>query len=255
MQTDPILDQLIWLSHEVAREERQLVILGEGNTGASCEDGTFWVKASGSEMRTIDAAGFSRVRIDAVMALLDNKSMDDEAVGKALMDVLVDPQHRRPSVETFLHALCIEEGDAKWVAHTHAVSVNAILCSKHGAEPFRRHLFPDGIVVCGPQVAVVPYVDPGLPLAQAVRDELHRFQDTYGFSPKLLLMENHGLVGLGQSATEALNINLMADKWAKTLLGAYAVGGPNPLSPQNVTRIDSRLDEHYRRQQLANKGA
>ena len=64
-----------------------------------------------------------------------------------------------------------------------------------------------------------------------------------------------GLVGLGQSATEALNINLMADKWAKTLLGAYAVGGPNPLSPQNVTRIDSRLDEHYRRQQLANKGA
>jgi len=255
MQTDPILEQLIWLSHELGREERQLVILGEGNTGASCEDGTFWVKASGSEMGTIDAGGFSRVRIDAVMELLDKESMDDEAVGKALMDVLVDPQQRRPSVETFLHALCIEEGGARWVAHTHAVSVNAILCSTVGAEPFRHHHFPDGIVVCGPQVAVVPYIDPGLPLAQAVRAELHRFQDDYGFSPKLLLMENHGLVGLGQSATEALNINLMADKWAKTLLGAYAVGGPNPLSPQNVMRIDSRLDEHYRRQQLASDSA
>ena len=55
MQTDPILEQLIWLSHELGREERQLVILGEGNTGAACGDGTFWVKASGSEMRTIDA--------------------------------------------------------------------------------------------------------------------------------------------------------------------------------------------------------
>ena len=250
MQNDPVLEQLIWLSHELGRQERQLVILGEGNTGASCEDGTFWVKASGSEMATIDAGGFSRVRIDAVMDLLDNESMDDTAVGKALMDVLVDPHHRRPSVETFLHALCIAEGGAKWVAHTHAVSVNAILCSKHGAEPFHQHLFPDGIVVCGPKVAVVPYVDPGLPLAQAVRTELHRFQDTYGFSPKLLLMVNHGLVGLGQSAVEARNINLMADKWAKTLLGAYAVGGPNPLSETNVTRIDSRMDEHYRRQQL-----
>ena len=167
-------------------------------TTARPDVGTFWVKASGSQMATIDAAGFSRVDIDATMRLLDNKSMDDEAVGKALMDVLVDPQHRRPSVETFLHALCIAEGGAKWVAHTHAVSVNAILCSVRGAEPFRQHLFPDGIVVCGPEVAVVPYVDPGLPLAQAVRDELHRFQDEFGFSPKLLLMENHGLVGLGQ---------------------------------------------------------
>jgi rhamnose utilization protein RhaD (predicted bifunctional aldolase and dehydrogenase) len=251
MTTDPILEQLIWLSHELAREERQLVILGEGNTGAACEDGTFWVKASGSQMATIDAGGFSRVNIDATMQLLESESMDDEAVGRALMDVLEDPSHRRPSVETFLHALCIAEGGAKWVAHTHAVSVNAILCSERGAEPFRQHLFPDGIVVCGPEVAVVPYVDPGLPLAQAVRAELHRFQDDFGFSPKLLLMENHGLVGLGQSAAEALNINLMADKWAKTLLGTYAMGGPNALSPQNVVRIDSRLDEHYRRQQLA----
>ena len=251
MQTDPILEQLIWLSHELGREERQLVILGEGNTGAACGDGTFWVKASGSEMGSIDAGGFSRVRIDAVMELLDNESMDDEAVGKALMDVLVDPQHRRPSVETFLHALCLHEGGAKWVAHTHAVSVNAILCSKLGAEPFREHLFPDGIVVCGPHVAIVPYVDPGLPLAQAVRDELHRYQDAYGFSPKLLLMVNHGLVGLGQSAQEALNINLMADKWARTLLGAYALGGPHYLTEQQAARIDSRLDEHYRRQQLA----
>ena len=253
MQTDPILEQLIWLSHELGREERQLVILGEGNTGAACGDGTFWVKASGSEMRTIDAGGFSRVRIDAVMELLDRESMDDAAVGKALMDVLVDPQHRRPSVETFLHALCLHEGGAKWVAHTHAVSVNAILCSKLGAGPFREHLFPDGIVVCGPHVAVVPYVDPGLPLAQAVREELHRFQDMHGFSPKLLLMVNHGLVGLGQSAQEALNINLMADKWARTLLGAYTVGGPHFLTEHQAARIDSRLDEHYRRQQLASR--
>lgn len=251
MKIDPIVEQLIWLSNELGREERGLVILGEGNTGASCGDGTFWVKASGSEMGTIDAGGFSHVDINAVMSLLDNKSMDDEAVGKALMDVLVDPSHRRPSVETFLHALCIEEAGAKWIAHTHAISVNAILCSKLGAEPFRGHLFPDGIVVCGPKVAVVPYVDPGLPLAQAVRDELRRFQDEFGFPPKLLLMENHGLVGLGQSAQEALNINLMADKWAKTIIGSYTLGGPNFLSPENVTRIDSRLDEHYRRQQLA----
>lgn len=250
MPNDPILEQLIWLSHELGREERQLVILGEGNTGASCGDGTFWVKASGSQLSNIDAGGFSRVRIDAMMDLMKNDHMDDQEVGRALMEALTDPQFRRPSVETFLHALCLHEGGAKWVAHTHAVSVNAILCSKLGAEPFMGHLFPDGIVVCGRNVAVVPYVDPGFILAKVVRDELRRFQDAHGHSPKLLLMVNHGLVGLGQSAQEALNINLMADKWAKVLQQTYALGGPNFLPTQHMERIDSRLDEHYRRQQL-----
>jgi rhamnose utilization protein RhaD (predicted bifunctional aldolase and dehydrogenase) len=202
-------------------------------------------------LSNITAEGFSRVNINAVMDLLGKESMDDTATAQALQASLVDPQHRRPSVETFLHALCIAEGGARWVAHTHAVSVNGILCSRHGAEPFLRHLFPDGIVVCGRHPAVVPYVDPGLHLAQAVRAELRRYQDAHGYSPKLLLMVNHGLVALGQSAQEALNINLMADKWAKIIQGAYTLGGVNFLPDEQSERIDSRLDEHYRRQQLS----
>jgi rhamnose utilization protein RhaD (predicted bifunctional aldolase and dehydrogenase) len=250
MQNDSILEQLIWLSHELGREERQLAILGEGNTSAACDDGTFWVKASGSQLGTITAQGFSRVHTGAIMELMARERMDDQEVGRALMDVLVDPQQRRPSVETFLHALCLHEGGARWVGHTHAVSVNSILCSRLGAEPFRHHLFPDAIVVCGRQVAVVPYVDPGFYLAVAVRAELRRFQDAYGHSPKLLLMVNHGPVALGQTAQEVLNIMLMADKWAKILAGTYALGGPNYLPDVQAERIDNRLDEHYRRQQL-----
>jgi rhamnose utilization protein RhaD (predicted bifunctional aldolase and dehydrogenase) len=250
MQPDPILEQIIWLSHELGREERQLAILGEGNTGAACGDGTFWVKASGSQLATIGAQGFSKVRTDAVISLMEQEEMDERAVGQALMESLVDPHYRRPSVETFLHALCLHEAGAKWVAHTHTVSVNQILCSKLGADPFQRHLFPDGIVVCGRHVAVVPYVDPGFTLAKVVRAELRRFQDAHGYAPKLLLMVNHGPVALGQTAQEALNIMLMADKWAKILQGTYALGGPTYLPDQQAARIDNRLDEHYRRQQL-----
>jgi ribulose-5-phosphate 4-epimerase/fuculose-1-phosphate aldolase len=63
-------------------------------------------------------------------------------------------------------------------------------------------------------------------------------------------MVNHGPVALGQTAQEALNIMLMADKWAKILQGTYALGGPTYLPDQQAARIDNRLDEHYRRQQL-----
>jgi rhamnose utilization protein RhaD (predicted bifunctional aldolase and dehydrogenase) len=137
------------------------------------------------------------------------------------------------------------------VAHTHAVSCNAILCSKAGAQPFLGHLFPDGIVVCGRNVAVVPYVDPGFTLAKEFEKAILRFQDAHGVNPKLVLMENHGIASLGQTATEALNIQLMADKWAKVLLGTVAFGGPNFLPDMVADRIENRPDEHYRRKMIA----
>lgn len=245
-----LLHSLVKLSHELGREDRQLVILGEGNTSARIEEGTFWVKASGSQLGTITEAGFTQVKMDAILALVEREHMSQEEVQAIWPEVMVDPQQKRPSVETFLHALCLSEGGANWVAHTHPISCNAILCSRLGAEPFMRHLFPDGIVVCGRYPAVVPYVDPGFALAKAVRAELRRYQDTYGVAPKLLLMVNHGITALGQTMQEALNITLMADKWARILLGTYALGGPHYMPDEEAARIDNRLDEHYRRRQL-----
>jgi rhamnose utilization protein RhaD (predicted bifunctional aldolase and dehydrogenase) len=248
---DTILQELIALSHELGREERQLVILGEGNTSADAGDGTFWVKASGSRLKGIDMQGFSQVRLASIVDLLSLPKMSDIEIANGLRQALVEGTSRLPSVETFLHALCLTEGGARWVGHTHPVSVNQILCSRLGAEPFGRHLFPDAIVVCGQAPAVVPYVDPGLPLALAVREELRRYQDQHACSPKVLLMANHGLVALGQSAQEALNITLMADKWARILVGTYALGGPQFMPENEVERIDRRLDEHYRRKQIS----
>jgi rhamnose utilization protein RhaD (predicted bifunctional aldolase and dehydrogenase) len=247
------LQSLIALSHELGREDRQLAILGEGNTSAGNDDGTFWVKASGSHLGTITEDGFSLVRMSTVLDLLALGRLTDEQVAEGIRSALVDPSHRMPSVEIFLHALCLAEGGARWVGHTHTTSVNQVLCSRLGADPFLRHLFPDAIVVCGVAPAVIPYVDPGYMLGHALRDELRRYQDAYGRQPKLLLMVNHGAVALGQTPTEVLNILLMTDKWAKVLQGTYPLGGPNYLTEQDVERIDSRLDEHYRRGRLTGK--
>jgi ribulose-5-phosphate 4-epimerase/fuculose-1-phosphate aldolase len=136
------------------------------------------------------------------------------------------------------------------VGHTHTVSINHFLCSQHGAKPFKRHIAPDVIIVCGRHIASVPYINPGFELAKAVQAELRRFKALHGYPPKLLLMENHGPVALGQNAKEVLNIMLMADKWAKMLTGAYQVGGPKFLAEQAADAIDKRLDEGVRRREL-----
>ena len=251
MNLGALRDELISLSHNLGLEPRQLALLGEGNTSTDCGDGSFLVKASGTSLGSLRTEDLSQVSFDYVNKLLERPSMTEQEIEDELRNSLIDKSQKKPSVETFLHALCLTLGGAKWVGHTHTVSINQVLCSSAGSEPFKRHIFPDVIVVCGRHVASVPYVDPGFGLAKAVKAELERYKKSYGKGPKLLLMENHGPVALGQSSKEVLNIMLMADKWAKTLVGTYALGGPNFLPEEEADRIDNRLDEHYRRKELS----
>jgi rhamnose utilization protein RhaD (predicted bifunctional aldolase and dehydrogenase) len=244
------MKSLLRLSHELGREDRHLAILGEGNVSADLGDGTFYVKASGSQLGTIDAGEFSRVGMKPIFDALDHPDKTDAEVRKILEDCRVDKKAKLPSVETFLHAICLREGGAKWVGHAHPVSVLKILCSKLGAEPFRRHIFPDAIVVCGRVVAVVPYVDPGIRLAVALRESLRQFLKDHGVAPKVIFMVNHGPVVLGQTERDVLNTMLMLDKWAAILVGNYTLSGPQFLEEKNSDRIENRPDEHYRRRAI-----
>lgn len=246
--TQTLQEQLVTLARSLGDPALELAILGEGNVSARLDDETFWVKASGSSLSTLQENDLSLVRFGPILGALESNLSETE-VEVLLVASQADPSHKKPSVETFLHALCLYHG-ARWVGHTHAVAVNKVLCSALGAEPFKRHIFPDAIVVCGRSPAVIPYVDPGFALAKAVQTELTRYRDVYGGLPKLLLLENHGPVALGSSAREVLNITLMADKWSRTLAGTYALGGPTFLPEDEVSRIDERLDEHYRRGRL-----
>jgi len=248
------LTKLLALSREIGRPDRRLAILGEGNTSADLGDGTFLVKSSGSSLSNLDESGVSRVKMAAVLAALDNETLDDSGVKSVLEASRADASARLPSVETFMHAVCLGEGGAKWIGHCHAEAVMSVLCSTHGAKPFLSHIFPDAIVVCGRHVAVVPYIDPGLALAREVRRALREFRAAHGTSPKVILLENHGPVALASSERELLNILLMLDKWARVLAGALAVGGPRFLPSAVSDRIDNRPDEHYRRAQIG-KGA
>jgi rhamnose utilization protein RhaD (predicted bifunctional aldolase and dehydrogenase) len=106
------------------------------------------------------------------------------------------------------------------------------------------------VVMCGAEPLIVPYLDPGFPLATGVLHALRAYQDRRGESPRIILMVNHGVVSMGQTARQALNAMLMIDKWARILEGTYTFGGPNYLSDEIISRIESRPDERYRRQRL-----
>jgi rhamnose utilization protein RhaD (predicted bifunctional aldolase and dehydrogenase) len=249
--SEDILNQLVTLSNHLGDPALDYVILGEGNTSARADAESFWVKASGYELRTVTASGFVQVAFDQVLALLDRANLSDQEIQEGLSAAKVDlGVSAHPSVETILHALCLSLEGVNFAGHTHSTAVNALTCSVAFETAFNGRLFPDEIVLCGPAPLLVPYIDPGVPLARKVRQLLTGYVDRYGEPPRILLMQNHGLIALGHSATQVENITAMMVKTARVLLGTFSAGGPHFMSQEQVDRIHTRPDELYRRKQL-----
>jgi rhamnose utilization protein RhaD (predicted bifunctional aldolase and dehydrogenase) len=245
-----IIDGLIGLSRELGRDDRRLAILAEGNTSARTGDDTFLVKASGANLATRDDSGLVECRFEPLLKLLDGDVPDDPAVEAALMNSRVDPGARKPSVEAVFHAFLLTLPGVGWVGHTHPVEVLGLLCSP-SAEAFAgERRFPDEIVCCGARSALAPYVDPGVPLARVIVSTVREFMTDQGHPPRVLLLENHGLIAPGASPQAVLAATLMCAKSAGVFATARASGGVRPLSPPHVRRISDRPDEHHRRREL-----
>ena len=251
MSNPPSLQQrLLDLSHELGREDRRLAILGEGNTSARGADGTFFVKASGSNLGALTLAGLTECRLAELVAVIDRRGLSDEDVEACLLAARVDPQARKPSVEAMFHAWLLTLPGVNFVGHTHPIEVNKILCTRFAHALATRRLCPDEIVCCGGEFVLVPYVDPGLKLAQAIRRAVMAYVKRLSRPPRVILLENHGLIALGGTPEAVLATTLMAVKAAEIFSGAVALGAPRFLSALTVKRIAGRSDEHYREKVL-----
>ena len=237
------LDHAVALARTLGDPALDLAMLAEGNTSAREDDATFWVKASGRSMRDIGPNGFVRMSFAPILAA---EGLDDAGVREVLASSRDEPGELLPSVETFMHAWLLTLPGVEIVGHCHPTDLLGVLCRPEAEAEARRRYFPDEIVCCGPASAWVPYVDPGLPLARAVRAGVEAHVAEWGAIPKTIWMGNHGLIALGANRPEVEAATLMAAKAARVRLG----GATTPLSREQVERIANRPDEHYRQRLL-----
>lgn len=247
-----ILNDLVDLSRSIGQPEKDLVILGDGNTSAYISEDSFWVKASGSQLNGIDQNGFTEVDTAKALAVLNRLSMSDAELKAAFADARVEPTSKHPSIETVFHALAISKCDARYVAHTHPIAINAILCSTNARQALSGHLFSESALYIGPEGVIIDYADPGIPIAKSLVDQIDSYQQHWGQNPRIFYLLNHGMVALGQTPKEVENITAMAVKAARILAGTTQFGGPNFISREDVKRITTRPDEEFRRK-LANQ--
>lgn len=237
---------LLEMSHTLGRPEYELAMLGEGNTSALLDDGSFLVKASGCTLAELAPEQLARLDRTAAAALLDRDLRDDAEILQGLLATAVDRRGTRPSIESMMHACLLGLPGVRFVGHTHPIPVNSLLCSMRAEELVATCLFPDQVVCCGPSPVFVPFRNPGLDLAREVRARVQAWQSAHGGVPRAVMLQNHGMFALGATAPQVVSCTRMWAKTARVMLGALACGELHPLTPDEVARIAASPDEQFR---------
>jgi NAD(P)-dependent dehydrogenase (short-subunit alcohol dehydrogenase family)/rhamnose utilization protein RhaD (predicted bifunctional aldolase and dehydrogenase) len=205
------------------------VIAGGGNTSLKDRE-RMAIKASGFSLRTISETGFVELSRPEVRAILGRAYSKDplrrEAEIKA--DLMKSRTQQdaggRPSVEASLHEML----EWRLVVHTHPFAVNALTCGTRGEQAARE--------VFGDQAVWVPYTDPGYLLAKLMEEKLKAYRAAHRGDPRIILMQNHGLVVGADTAAE---IRALTDEVMRKISARFT--RPLPSGDRPVSELAARI--------------
>lgn len=146
---------------------------GGGNTSFKINELLF-IKASGTQL--------SEITTNSGYAILTNKRLKNDIVSRRVedLDTYQIINHRRPSIETFMHSVL-----KKYTVHLHPIQVNSIGILKNGAEIFQS-LFSKSLVI--------RYFTPGIELCY----EILKYYDNHN----IIFLLNHGVIFTTDDHTE-----------------------------------------------------
>ena len=147
-----------------------------------------YVKASGRFLDGISAeTGFIPVDWQRMKREVVDCATEDDYSALTTACVLSSTPSIRSSIETGFHALL-----GHCVIHSHSVWANLLNCSEEG-QGIASALFPD--------MLWIPYATPGLDLTKEIAVLAK------GLKPKILFLENHGVIVSAGSEDEALRLH------------------------------------------------
>ena len=218
-----LLGQRLYTSRLLGRNPA-LVLHGGGNTSVKVTEQDFfgdsvdlcYVKGSGWDLATIERAGFSPVRMAALLKMSQLATMSDEDMVLQQRAAMTNPNAPAASIEAILHAIL----PFKFVDHSHANAISALTCAADGEERTKA-LF-------GKRVLVLPYVMPGFVLAKQVHEVLQK-NDLRKEGIEGIVLLKHGLFTFADDAKASYEKHIELVTLAEEYL---AKKGGNPASAE-----------------------
>ena len=196
----------------VAMLEQGLTKATGGNVSGRVGDDYVAVSPSGIPYEEIDPADVPLVDLDAEL-------VDGEL---------------KPSAETPMHtAVYRERNDVGGIIHTHSPYASTFASL---SEPIEASHYL--IAYAGDEVPVAPYETYGTEELGAVAAE------TLGDEYNACLLENHGVLTVGETIEGAFETALMVEYCARIHFQARAIGEPTILPDDEVDRLVDRFDSY-----------
>ncbi|QFU24107.1 bifunctional aldolase/short-chain dehydrogenase [Shewanella eurypsychrophilus] len=188
-------------SSRLLGQEPALVLHGGGNTSVKTQvnnlfgeaEEILFVKGSGWDLETIEAAGFAPVKMDVLLSMAKLPELNDSDMVKYQRAAMIDPNAPNPSVEAILHAII----PFAFVDHTHA---DAIVTLTNTGSSSGSQGAANILQLFGKRVLVIPYVMPGFALAKQIYEMT---QDIDWATIEGLVLMNHGLFTFSDDAKTA----------------------------------------------------
>lgn len=225
-----LLGQRVYTSRLLGRNPA-LVLHGGGNTSVKITEKDFFgeavdvchVKGSGWDLATIERAGFSPVRMSALMRMAELPMMKDGDMVQQQRAAMLNPDAPAASIEAILHAIL----PFKFVDHSHANAISALTCNKEGEKR---------VAECfGKRVLVLPYVMPGFVLAKQVHEVLKR-RDLRAEKIEGIVLLKHGLFTFADDARTSYEKHIELVAMAEEFLAKlYRAGAPPATSSATAT--------------------
>ena len=176
--------------------DKTLVLHGGGNTSVKLreknlfgeDEDVLYVKGSGWDLETIEAAGFTPVTLSYVRRLAVLERLPDPQMVNELNTHMLRAGAPSPSVETILHAILPHT----YVDHTHADAVLAVSNAPEGDKRIRE--------IYGDRVVVIPYIMAGFDLATYCARE---FPKQAGKNTIGMVLISHGIFSFAEDARES----------------------------------------------------
>jgi ribulose-5-phosphate 4-epimerase/fuculose-1-phosphate aldolase len=153
---------------------------------------------------------------------------------------------KKGSMEIGFHKYLLSIEGINYVSHTHPINTLKILCNPSGNVKYNftnSRFFPDQVIFNGKYSCFVEYATPGAELENVIKNKVSDYINKYNITPKLILLENHGIIACGKSVDECIMITDICEKAAEI----YQNNPIKFLSEENIDKLVNDTNEKYRK--------
>ncbi len=233
---DPLINEILTLGQSLGRHPERLVLDKEGAVAARITDTRAVVSRRGAHLAELQPGDFIHLDLQRLNEVIAH----DPVLPEDLAAAQLHAEHgAEPDEDVTLFAWLLSLDPALRVAaHIHPVVVDQVTASPRARQFADRRTVHNEVLELGSASLLINYAEPGLPLTREVQKKMVLWRDRNKSVPRVILVQNHGVILLAETGAALLQSIGALLKYAALFTGASLLGGPVFLTPQAITQIE-----------------